>query len=214
MFYKSIFILKYQSQFPMYFKARIILIIGILSFCVLFCQNKGDFSSNNNSSPLDTVKNDIKLSLAEWSLHKALFDKEITHLEFISTAKKLGFEGVEYVNQFFKDKVNDVAYLDSMNSIASQNNIKQLLIMVDGEGYLADADSTLRNLAVENHIKWLQAAKHLGCASIRVNAHGEGTAQEVAQYAIDGLKKLSSRAQEFGINVIVENHGGFSSNGQ
>jgi sugar phosphate isomerase/epimerase len=154
-----------------------------------------------------------KLSLAEWSLHKALFEGKMKNLEFASKAKELGFEGIEYVNQFFKDKAQDTLYLDSLNAAAKAAGITQLLIMIDGEGYLADADSLKRDSAIMNHKKWVQAAKYLGCHSIRVNAHGEGTYNEVANNAVKGLSALADYAAPLGINVIVENHGGFSSNG-
>ena len=41
--------------------------------------------------------------------------------------------------------------------------------MIDGEGYLAETDDAKRTQAVENHYKWVEAAKYLGCHSIRVN---------------------------------------------
>lgn len=155
----------------------------------------------------------VKLSLAEWSLHKTLFEGKMTNLEFAAKAKELGFEGIEYVNQFFKDKAQDTLYLDSLNAAAKAAGIQQVLIMIDGEGYLADADSLKRDTAVNNHKKWVHAAKYLGCHSIRVNAHGEGSYNEVADNAVKGLTALADYAAPHGINVIVENHGGYSSNG-
>lgn len=156
----------------------------------------------------------IKLSLAQWSLHNALFKKEMDNLDFAAKSKKLGFAGIEYVNQFFKDKAQDAAYLKEMNMRASDAGVEQLLIMVDGEGGLALLNDTERNQAVENHIKWLDAAKALGCHSIRVNAYGEGSAEDVGAAAVKGLGKLSELAKPYGLNVIVENHGGYSSNGK
>jgi len=101
-----------------------------------------------------------------------------------------------------------------MTAKANAAGVKQLLIMIDGEGHLGDPDETKRNEAVLNHHKWVDAAAYLGCHSIRVNAHGEGKAEDVAKAAIDGLSKLSDYASAKNINVIVENHGGYSSNGQ
>jgi sugar phosphate isomerase/epimerase len=149
------------------------------------------------------------ISLAEWSLHKTIFAKKLDHLDFAMTAKKeFGIEAVEYVNQFFKDKAQDAAYLR-----ASDNGVKQLLIMVDGEGNLGDPNLKKRTQAVENHYKWVEAAKTLGCHSIRVNAGSGGTYEEQMYRAADGLRALSEFAGEHGLNVIVENHGGLSSNG-
>jgi sugar phosphate isomerase/epimerase len=46
-----------------------------------------------------------------------------------------------------------------------------------------------------------------------VNAFGVGAAEEVQQAAIDALGRLGEFAAPYGINVIVENHGGYSSDG-
>jgi len=118
------------------------------------------------------------------------------------------------VNQFFKDKAENQAYLAQMNQAARDNDVSQLLIMVDHEGNLGDADDNKRKEAVENHYKWVDAAKVLGCHSIRVNAAGSGSAEEVGTAAIDGLGRLSEYAAKENINVIVENHGSYSSDGK
>lgn len=157
----------------------------------------------------------FEISLAEWSLHRALFAKKITNLDFPGIAKKdFGISTVEYVNQFFKDKANDTAYLKELLQRCNDNGVKNHLIMCDGEGELGDKDEAKRTKAVENHYKWVEAAKFLGCKTIRVNAAGQGTAEEVKKQAVDGLSRLSEFAGKVGINVIVENHGGYSSNAQ
>jgi sugar phosphate isomerase/epimerase len=104
-------------------------------------------------------------------------------------------------------------FLDSLKQAAQNRNIALLLIMIDGEGGLGDTSLAKRDSAIENHKKWVDAAKYLGCHSIRVNAHGEGSEEAVGLAATYGLKKLSSYAQQHNINVIVENHGGYSSKG-
>lgn len=155
------------------------------------------------------------ISLAQWSLHKELFGGKLTHLEFPATAKNaFGINAVEYVNQFFADKAEDTSYLDEMNSRCNDLGVDQVLIMVDGEGGLAVMDDAERAEAIENHYKWVEAAEHLGCHSIRVNAFGEGSREETKEAAVDGLGRLAEFAQDYGVNVIVENHGGYSSDGQ
>jgi len=157
----------------------------------------------------------FKISLAQWSLNKALFAKEFENLEFPAKAKnEFGISAVEYVNQFFMDKAKDTAYLTELKKRADDVGVTNVLIMCDGEGEMANLDAKKRTEAVENHYKWVDAAKFLGCHSIRVNCFGIGTAEEVAKAGAEGLRRLSEYAQPIGINVIVENHGGFSSNGQ
>ncbi len=157
----------------------------------------------------------FKISLAEWSLHKMLFANQLTNLDFPAKAKNdFGISAVEFVNQFFMDKAKDQAYLGDLKKRCDDLGVTPVLIMIDGEGGLGDTKKAERAKAVENHKKWVDAAKFLGCHSIRVNAYGEGTAEEVAKAATDGLRSLSEFAKGSNINIIVENHGGYSSNGQ
>lgn len=157
----------------------------------------------------------FEISLAEWSLHKALQSGKITNLDFPAIAKnEFGISIVEYVNQFFKDKANDTAYLNELLKRCKDNGVKNHLIMIDGEGGLGEVDSAIRTKAIENHYRWVDAAKYLGCKTIRVNAYGKGSREEVAKAAVDGLSRLGEFAEKVGINVIVENHGGYSSNGK
>tara|TARA_Y100000588_G_scaffold90283_1_gene97101 strand:- start:2795 stop:3679 length:885 start_codon:yes stop_codon:yes gene_type:complete len=157
----------------------------------------------------------FKISLAEWSLHRALQSKKIDHLDFISLTKtEFGLDAVEYVNSFFFDKAQDQKYLSEMNTRANDHDVKSLLIMCDNEGNLGDPDKNKRNQAVENHYKWAEAAKFLGCHSIRVNARSEGSWDDQVELAADGLRKLTEFGDSIGINTIVENHGGLSSNGK
>lgn len=159
------------------------------------------------------AKSRFKISLAEWSLHKALFAKQMTNLDFPVKAKKeFGISGVEYVSTFFKDTSTE--YLNELLKVTKDNDVTNVLIMVDGMGSLGDTDAAARAKAVENHKRWIEAAKFLGCHSIRVNAAGRGTEQEVADSVAETLTKLGTFAAPMKINVIVENHGGYSSNGK
>lgn len=157
---------------------------------------------------------ELRISLAEWSLNVSLKAGDMDNLDFAGKASQMGFEAIEYVNQFFPDKANDKSYLDEMNLRAHDHGVKQLLIMIDHEGDLGSPDDAERNKAVQNHYKWVEAAKHLGCHSIRVNARGEGSSADVQKAAVDGLRRLTEFARPYDINVIVENHGGYSSHGQ
>jgi L-ribulose-5-phosphate 3-epimerase len=159
----------------------------------------------------------FSISLAQWSFHRALFGRQGTkmdNLDFARTAKReYGIDAVEYVNQFFKDKAADKAYLTEMKKRADGEGVRSLLIMIDGEGALGDSDATKRAQAVDRHKPWVEAAKFLGCHSIRVNAESQGTETEQRTLVADGLSKLTAFAAPLAINVIVENHGGLSSNG-
>lgn len=162
-----------------------------------------------------SAKQIFKISLAQWSLHKTLFKKELDNLDFAKKAKQdFGISAVEYVNQFFKDKAKDKTYLGEMLKRTRDLGVENRLIMCDGEGALGDPDEAKRKQAVENHYKWVEAAKFLGCRIIRVNAQSKGSYEEQQKLAADGLHKLTEFAAKQKIAVIVENHGGLSSNGQ
>jgi sugar phosphate isomerase/epimerase len=183
------------------------------------CSGKSASESGSDSTASASAEKPkdlfFKISLAQWSLHKALFAKEFDNLDFPAKAKnEYGISGVEFVNQFFKDKAKDEKYLAELKKRCDDNGVTSVLIMIDGEGDMANLDSKKRMLAVENHYKWVDAAKFLGCHSIRVNCYGVGTAEEVGKAGTEGLRKLSEYAQKDNIGVIVENHGGFSSNGE
>jgi sugar phosphate isomerase/epimerase len=155
----------------------------------------------------------FRISLAQWSLHRALNAGELDNLDFPGIARRdFGIEAVEYVNQFFKDKATDEAYLADLTQRCDDNGVTSLLIMCDGEGALGDPDDAARTTAVENHYRWVEAAKSLDCHSIRVNAQSQGTPDEQQNLAADGLGRLTEFAAQHDINVIVENHGGLSSN--
>ena len=153
-----------------------------------------------------------KLSLAEWSLHRALHEDRLEHVNFSRTAREdFGIDTVEYVSSFFK--AHDEPYLQRMKRIASDHGVASRLIMVDGEGSLGDPDDAKRARAIDNHRKWLDAAAALGCETIRVNAASKGSRQQQHDLVVDGLGRLVRVAEPYGLNVIVENHGGLSSDG-
>ena len=154
----------------------------------------------------------LQISLAQWTINRELRSGKIDNLDFAKVAAEHGIHAVEYVNQFFMDKAKDVKYLGEMKKRAADQGIKSLLIMCDREGNIGDPDSAKRKQTVDNHRKWLDAAKFLGCHSVRVNAGSSGTWDEQVKLAADGLSRLTAIGAKMGLNVIVENHGGLSSN--
>ena len=156
----------------------------------------------------------FKISLAEWSLHRTIRANKIDHLDFVEIAKnKFDISAIEYVNVFFLNKADDRSYLEEMKLRADDLGVISLLIMCDAEGNLGDPDTKSRTKAIENHYKWVEAAKLLGCHSIRVNARSSGSYEEQIKLAVDGLRQLTNFGVDRNVNIIIENHGGLSSNG-
>lgn len=154
----------------------------------------------------------FKISLAQWTINKELRSGKIDNLDFAKVAHDHKIHAIEYVNQFFMDKAKDKAYLTEMKKRASDLGVESVLLMCDREGSIGDPDKTKRAKTVDNHRKWIDAAKILGCHSIRVNAGSAGSWKEQVELAADGLAKLTAFGDAEGINVIVENHGSLSSN--
>lgn len=173
------------------------------------------FAQAKEEPKADAAKPFFTISLAEWSLHRMLQARNFEHLSFPGVATKgFGIDAVEYVSQFFTDKACDLPYLTELRKMCEHTGVESRLIMVDGEGSLAAADEAERAQAIENHRKWIVAAWTLGCIAVRVNAYGSGEPEAQMSQAAASLRALAAYADPYGIDVIVENHGGISSNGK
>ena len=169
--------------------------------------------SSNSLFGLGKKESGLKIGLAQWSFHREIRSRKLDNLDFAKIAKeKFDIDTVEYVNQFFFNKAKNLSYLSEMKTRANDVGVKNLLIMIDDEGSLGGSNKKKRNKAIDNHKKWVEAANFLDCENIRVNAQGDGSEVEVAKLASESLSKLAEFARPYNINIIVENHGGYSSN--
>jgi L-ribulose-5-phosphate 3-epimerase len=181
-----------------------------LALSIVKCTTKTE-----TTTVTDTNKKELKISLAQWSIHRALEAGELKAIDFPAIAKnQYGITAVEYVNQFYVDHATDETFWKMMRAKTDSLGVKNLLIMCDNEGDLGNPNEAERNKAVENHYKWVDAASILGCHSIRINAFGNGTREEVQAAMVDALKKLCAYATQKNINVVIENHGLYSSDGK
>lgn len=162
----------------------------------------------------------LQISLAEWSLHRTIRDGKLDHLDFASKAKSFGIDAIEYVNGLFgtatmnfHEAAKNQPYLNEMLKRSKDAGVVNHLLMVDEEGDLAIPAQKARLAAVDNHKKWIDAAKFLGCKTVRVNLHGKGDSQAKKSASIDSLSRLGEYASPMNINIVVENHGGDSSKG-
>jgi len=192
-----------------------LIIIGVMFIITSFK------TSRKNSSKAIEAKPYFKLSLAEWSVHKAIVeDKTLDPIDFAQKAHDMGFEGLEYVSQLYTNylkigndpKVAMQNLLKTLKMKSDKYGMQNLTIMVDNEGDLASENEKDRNEAVENHKKWIDAGAFLGCHSIRVNLFGSDNSDIWSSTSAKSLKQLAEYAKAKNVNVIVENHGYFSSN--
>lgn len=180
---------------------KFIIIIAVMASCSL----NQNISQSNVTNP--------KLSLAQWSYHVDLKAGRMSNQDFIKAAAAMGFDGVEYVNQFFENKAKDYKFLDSLNATAHKVGIKNLLIMIDNAGNIGASNENERNASIEKHKEWVDAAKYLGCSAIRINVHGNGDAETLKLNCIKGITELAKYARSKNIDILLENHGGMSNNG-
>ena len=201
---------------------KYLLICGLILLTFSCKKDKKPINPNDNIRTMPNKnKKDMKYkySLAQWSLHKLLFDSKIDPMDFAKDAKKLGFSGLEYVSQLYvgdrvsypyKDKSLD-EILKELKRRSDSLGMENLIVMVDGEGDLSFNDEKQTAEAVENHKKWIDAAAFLGCHSIRINLFGESQAEDWVKNSVRSLKALIEYSEPKGISILVENHGGLSS---
>lgn len=176
--------------------------------------------SDESDAPEPEATPFFQLSLAQWSIHNMIREEGLDPYEFAARAKSWGFSGLEYVSQLYDSELEKASYseeamqgfIDKSNAEAAKHGMQNLLIMIDGQGDLALSDKAARMAAVENHYKWVDAAQAMGCHSIRVNLSGSSDPNTWVPNSVDGLKSLATYARGKNINVLVENHGGLSSN--
>lgn len=172
-------------------------------------------TTSSSDSSGENISETIKISLAQWSVHRALEAGTIRAADFPALARqKYDLAAVEYVNGFYRDQASDEKFWNRLKSSADENEVQSLLIMVDEEGDLGNTKDADRKHSVENHYKWINAASLLGCHSIRVNAFGEGSKTDVQLAMINSMGELCDYAAKTSINVVIENHGLYSSDGK
>lgn len=186
----------------------------ILTLFFNFTSCKNETHKTASSAPLF-----FELSLAQWSFHRTFREGGVSPYEFAKRANNLGFKGLEYVNALYPDvmesKDKDVAiqeFIDKNNALALKYKMQNVLIMIDSEGDLSSSNEKERIRAIENHKKWIDAANKMGCSAVRLNLNGENDVEPWIKNSIESLNALSAFAKPLNINVIVENHGGKSSN--
>ena len=151
----------------------------------------------------------FQISLAAWSLHRMFFAKQIDQLGMVDLTSDLGIGGFEMVNTFFPSP--QYAYLKQLKQRADDRGVELLLIMCDGEGSMAGPEREKRLLAAKNHHKWVDIAAVLGCHAIRCNTGAQPGDADALDRCVESFGALLEYADAAGIDVLIENHWGLSS---
>ncbi len=199
-------------------KTAALFLLGMVVVSSFSCKNTSEKKSETVTEVAQTAE--LKLSLAQWSIHRMIFEENVDPYTFAQKAHDWGFEGLEYVSALYYNELGAANFskeamdhfVKRSNEEAKKYGMTNVLIMIDGQGNLATTDAQERKSAVENHYKWVDAAAQMGCHSIRVNLSGSTDVEVWTPAAVDGLTQLGTYAAEKNINIIVENHGGLSSN--
>ena len=164
-----------------------------------------------------------RLSLAQWSLNRRYRQRGGDPYAFPAHARALGFEGVEYVSQLYaadleppdgdpaRYRTRALAVVGRLDSAARAAGVTQALIMIDNEGDVSSANAEARARAIQNHQHWIEAAASVGIPTVRINAGGDGPRRRMHEYSVASLREFGAFAKTRGVNVVVENHGGNSS---
>ncbi len=199
-------------------KTAALFLLGMVVVSSFSCKNTSEKKSETVTEVAQAAE--LKLSLAQWSIHRMIFEENVDPYTFAQKAHDWGFEGLEYVSALYYNELGAANFskeamdhfVKRSNEEAKKYGMTNVLIMIDGQGNLATTDAQERKSAVENHYKWVDAAAQMGCHSIRVNLSGSTDLEVWTPAAVDGLTQLGTYAAEKNINIIVENHGGLSSN--
>lgn len=208
--------------------------IFLISLFSISC-NTDTKSNKGMDEKVEEAAPDFQISLAQWSLNKSFFGEgerdwvtfgrrlreapdsllqgKLHPDNFPEIAAGYGIDVIELVNTFYFGKADDMEYWKGFKKKCEDAGVSVGLIMCDALGDLGHSDPVERQKTIENHHKWVDIAALLGAHTIRVNAAGQGTAEEVANNAVLGLSKLGEYGASKGINIVVENHGGYSSDG-
>lgn len=169
-----------------------------------------------SATPAQTPGPKFRISLAEWSIHRAIESRMVTNLDFPRIAREhFGIEGLEFVNGLWEAPTQE--YVAGLKKRMADTGTKGVMIMCDGEGLMGHSDRAKRLKAADNHRKWVDWAAELGCHSIRTNMYPDkspSTPSEVETFlgnCAESFSRLSEYAKAANLNVLVENHGGLSS---
>lgn len=164
------------------------------------------------TTPATTAKDDI--SLAQWALVDEIRAGKWKNLDFPRIAREdFGLNGIEFVNTLFE--VPTVNYLKQLKKNAEDHGVTMVLIMVDAEGNGCEATPELRKQFAVNHRKWVDIAHYLGCHAVRTNCVGPENVdkQEALEWAAESYHMLLDYAEDSGVSIVIENHGGVSNDG-
>lgn len=135
--------------------------------------------------------------------------------------------GRTYLGDFDPEPLSSKRYLDELANKIAVSGLKAVHISNNAPRNVADLDEEKRKEGVRVAKLWLDASKHIGVQSMRVNTGGPriipaseivgGYPQnmEIVPYltnAIESFKEMADYGEKVGVKVTIENHWGLAAN--
>ena len=170
----------------------------------------------------DSLLNDqnIKISLQCYSFASSLFTKKMNIIDFPKIVREdFNIDAAEYWNRPMVEKRRDSNFIRELNKRTNDYGLENTFMLVDlinfqtGESKsLCSRDKIERNFAIEEHKEWIEFSKAIGCKGIRVNLWSDNmTRSEVKSISQDSLGELLEFSNKINMSIVIENHGGYTS---
>ena len=147
----------------------------------------------------------MKLGLSMWSYAAPVRRGEMDIPGFIREAKRLGVDGVELLDFFWKDRS---AELPAVEAALAETGLPVGVYSVANN--FVQSDPAARAASVQIITDGVDNAVHFGAKTVRVFGGDIAPGISYEQgllWIIDGLKKASAYAYEDQITLALENHG-------
>ncbi|MEM8668985.1 MAG: TIM barrel protein [Planctomycetota bacterium] len=154
----------------------------------------------------------FQIGIQQYTFHRWLNSGKLKHLDYPALAKeKLGITHIEYWNRPFGGRHTDKKFVGVLAERTTGEGMKNVLILVDGKHQLDSPDESERKKSIDEHKAWVDCAHQLGCDAIRVNCRSGGDRAENIRNAAAGMKPLCDYAKDASVKIVIEPHGGNSS---
>ncbi len=174
----------------------------------------------------------IEIGLSTWSLHRHMgpikrqvvtdtgekhewteeYPEDVSLLDFAGFARKeYGLTHLELIQMSFPS--TEASYLKKLRSAveAAEAVIENVPIDV---GDICELAPERRAEHVRNIKSWMDVAAAIGSRAVRVNTGPSREGSDALALAVESCKRLAEHADKLGLNVLIENHGGISSDPQ
>lgn len=151
----------------------------------------------------------LKLGVASYSYNKYLADGSMTIEDFIDEAFELDVDGVELNQLYFKPEAEKIK---TIKRILLEYGLDISCITVDNNFCKPDVGE--REKEIDFVKKWIDATVTLGSPIMRINAGWppNGVSEDEAfEMSVKCIKDSVEYAEQYGLMIAVENHGGITS---